>query len=134
MQTVTSRRIPTRASNRSPACSVLLGGGLLSKSSETHNGSLGGDGRGSGELISTTSDLLTGLLALPDADSGSLHGVFTAEGRHVGGVLTDLELLHNLSERSTISSTVLSADADLLSSLSHFVLLDLIINNKSTMV
>ena len=45
-------------------------------------------------------------------------------------MLTDLELLHDLSERSSVSGTVLSADADFLSSLSHFVLLDLIINNK----
>ena len=81
-------------------------------------------------MISTTGDLFVGMFALPDADSGSLDTVLSAEWRHVGGVLTDLEFLNDLSEGSTISCTVLTADTDFLSSLCHYVILYLIINNK----
>ena len=68
-------------------CSHSLLGSLLSDSPETHDGSLGSGSRSCLELVSTTSDLLTSLFALPDATSSSLHRVLTAEGRHVSGVL-----------------------------------------------
>ena len=89
------------------ACSGRLGrsnllSGLLSESSKTHDGGLGGHGRSRGQLVSTTSDLLSGLLALPDADGRTLDAVLAAERRHIGGVLTDLKLLDDLSQGCTI--------------------------------
>jgi hypothetical protein len=72
--------------------------------------------------------------AVPDANSGALDGVLSAELAHVAGVLCDLSivvsyrsrlrggsfgrahlhLLDLLSKRSTVTGTVLSGDADLL--------------------
>jgi len=48
----------------------------------------------------------------------TLHAVLSAKRALVLGVLRDLDLLHNLTKRSTISSGVLSADSDFLGSLS----------------
>ena len=47
----------------------------LTKSAKTVDLLLGSDGHGSGELVSSSSDFLSGLLALPDADSFSLHAL-----------------------------------------------------------
>ena len=112
-----------------PACSVLQFG-LLSQSSKTLNGGFGCDGSGGGELISSTGDLLIGMFAFPDANGDSLDTVLSAEWGDVFGVLTDLELLDDLSKGGTISGSVLSADSNFLSSLCHYVILYLIINNK----
>ena len=71
--------------------------GLISDSLQTHDGCLGGDGWHGGEGISTSCDFLIGSIALPDTTGNSLDTVLTAEWRHVGSVLTDLELLHDLS-------------------------------------
>ena len=53
-------------------CSRFLGG-VLSESSKTVDGDLGGHSSGGGELPGTTSDLSVRLLALPDSDSLSSH-------------------------------------------------------------
>ena len=45
----------------------------------------------------------------------TLDGVLAAEGAGVAGVLRDFDLLHLLTERGTVTGTVLSGDADLLS-------------------
>ena len=103
------------------ACSVLQFG-LLSQSSKTLNGGFSGDGGGGGELIGSSGDLLIGMFAFPDANGDSLDTVLSAEWGDVFGVLTDLELLHDLSQGSTISGSVLSADSDLSRSLSHCIL------------
>ena len=99
--------------------------GLLSQSSETLDGGLGRNGKGSRELISATSDLLVSSLAVPDADGGSFDSILSAEWRHVSGVLGDFKLLDDLSQGSTISGSVLSTDSDFLSSLCHDLILDI---------
>ena len=102
---------------------------IISQSLETLNSCFGSHGCGGSELISTTSHLLSGSFASPDACGLSLHTGFTAEWRHVFGVLADLELLDDLSQSSTVSGSILSADSNLLCSLCHYVILYLIINN-----
>jgi len=96
------------------------------------NGSLGSHGSGGSELISTTSHLLSSSLAIPDTGSLSLNAGLSAEWTNVFSVLADFEFLDNLSQGSTISGTILSADSNLLCSLCHYVILYLIINNYFT--
>jgi hypothetical protein len=88
-------------------------------------------------------DGLLAALALPDADSGALDGVLAApgaglsraggenggqhawqaggEGRrpYVGAVLPDLHLLDGLTERGSVTDSVLSSDSDLFRALGH---------------
>lgn len=86
--------------------------------------------------VSTTSGGLAAGLAVPDTDGLALDSVLAAELAHVAGVLCDLgsvstksslsrcggvqvcthfHLLDLLTERGTVTGTVLSGDADLLS-------------------
>jgi hypothetical protein len=85
--------------------------------------------------VSTTGGGLAAGLAVPDTDGLALDSVLAAELAHVAGVLCDLErgstirpsgaagvqvcthfhLLDLLTERGTVTGTVLSGDADLLS-------------------
>ena len=84
-------------------------------------------GSRSGDSPGTSSDDLSALLALPNTHARSLDGVLTAESAsiatrqldssHVRAVLGDLNLLDNLTQRRTISRSVLSANSNLLSSL-----------------
>lgn len=67
--------------------------------------------------VSTTSDDLVARLALPDTGDGTLDGVLAAEGAVVLGVLRDFDLLHDLTERRTVTGTVLTTDANFLSAL-----------------
>ena len=69
------------------------------------------------QAISTSSVLLSASLAEPDADGRSLHASLSAELAGVLGVLRDLHLLHLLTERGTITGSVLSDDSNLLRSL-----------------
>jgi hypothetical protein len=55
--------------------------------------------------------------ACPDANSLALDRVLAAEGASVLGVLCDLHLTDLLSQRGTITSSVLADNANLLSSL-----------------
>ena len=84
--------------------------------------------------VSTTGGGLAAGLAVPDTDGLALDSVLAAELAHVAGVLCDLErgstfrpsgaarvqvcthfhLLDLLTERGTVTGTVLSGDADLL--------------------
>ena len=48
----------------------------------------------------------------------TLHAVLSAERADVLGMLSDLDLLHNLTKRSTITSGIFSTDSDFLGSLS----------------
>jgi len=102
---------------------------IISQSLESLDGGFGSDCCGSGELISTTGHLLSGSFASPDTCGLSFHTGFSAEWGHVFSVLTNFELLDDLSQGSTISGTILSADSNLLCSLCHYVILYLIINN-----
>lgn len=53
--------------------------------------------------VSTTGDGLVAALALPDTNSLALHGVLSAEGTDVTGVLGDFHLLHLLTQGGTVS-------------------------------
>jgi hypothetical protein len=71
--------------------------------------------------VSTTSSGLVATAAAPDTNGDTLDGVLTAEGASVGRVLGHFDLLDLLSQAGTITGTVLTSNADLLSSLSLFV-------------
>ena len=103
--------------------SVVLSGGLLSQSSESLNGGIGSDGGGGGKDVSSSGNLLSSSLALPDSDGSSFNGVLSAEWGDVSGVLVDFDLSDVLSEGGSVSGSVLSADSDLSSSLGHDELL-----------
>lgn len=79
------------------------------------------DSRGSrgAELPAASSDLLLASTARPDSSGLSSDGVLSAERASVGGMGRDLESLGDLSERGTITGTVLTGDTDLLGSLGH---------------
>jgi hypothetical protein len=83
--------------------------------------------------VGSSSGGLPARSAVPDANSSALDGILSAELAHVAGVLCDLyilvsdgslckgsfgcahlHLLDLLSERGTVTGTVLSGDADLL--------------------
>lgn len=86
--------------------------------------------------VGSSSGGLAAGAAVPDSDGGALDGVLAAELAHVAGVLCNLingcergvlasgcrvssgnahlHLLHLLTERGTITGSVLSCDADLL--------------------
>lgn len=96
------------------AQSINLGGSNIAETTDSgadSNSSGGSDG------VSTTSDDDTAGAALPDTSSSALNGVLTAESALVLGVLGDLDLLDDLTEGSTVTSTVLTNDTNLLSSL-----------------
>ena len=86
-----------------------------------------GHGSRSGHSPRTSSDHLSALLTLPNTHARSLHGVLATEGTsiatrqfdflNVRAVLRNLNLLHNLTQRRTVSRSILSANSNLLSSL-----------------
>jgi hypothetical protein len=53
--------------------------------------------------VGTTGDGLVAALALPDTNSLALHGVLSAEGADVTGVLRNFGLLDLLTQRGTVS-------------------------------
>lgn len=73
-----------------------------------------GSGGGSGDGVGTSSNSLPAALAVPDTGGVALDGGLSAEGAGVGSVLRDFHLLDLLTERGTISGTVLSGHADFL--------------------
>ena len=84
----------------------------------------GSDSGSSGGVkhVSSTGHTLATRLAGPDTDGLSLDRVLTTERACVLGVLGDLDLLDDLTKRSTVTSTVFTDDSDFLSSFSHCVL------------
>jgi len=70
--------------------------------------------------VSTTSHDLLASPALPDTGALSLDRVLTAERAVVLGVLGNFHLLDDLSQGSTISAPVLTANSSLLSVSLHF--------------
>ena len=84
---------------------------------EAADGGAGGSSGGSAVDIRTTGDGDSALGALPDADSLTLDGVAAAEGAHVLAVLSNLNLLDDLTERSTVTGAILTDDSNLLSAL-----------------
>lgn len=79
------------------------------------------------KYISTTSNLLLAVTAFPYSDSSPLDCVAATEGAAILGMLANLNLLHDLPERRTISCGVLADNSDLLralglhTSLSHSI-------------
>merc|ERR1712146_29009 len=86
---------------------------------KTTNGGLRSNSSSGAWLPGTASNNLGAALALPDAHICALHRVLAAERAVVLRVLRDLVLLHNLTERRTIASSVLSTNPRLLSALAH---------------
>ena len=80
---------------------------------ETSNGGTNSRRSRSTELPASTSDLLLAASARPDTSSLSSDGVLAAERAGVSGVRRDLESLGDLSQRGTITSSVLTSDTDL---------------------
>jgi len=81
---------------------------------QTSNVSAHGGARCSSHGVSTADNLLVASGAGPDSGSLALHGVLTTEGALVLCMLGDLDLLEDLSERGTITGTVLANNAYLL--------------------
>src|SRR5262245_58261747 len=95
-----------------------LSGGHLAKTTDGRaDGNSGGGGRGVGTAGDHT--LATG--AGPDADISTLNRILTAELAGVLGVLRDFSLADGLSQRGTITSSVLSDDTDFLGSATLFI-------------
>lgn len=92
---------------------------LHRKLAETTDGGAGSDSSGSGEVVGATGDGLAAATAVPDASSLAGNGVLAAEGAGVGGVLSNLRLLGDLTEGGTITRAVLADDSDLLGVLCH---------------
>ena len=86
---------------------------------QTVDGGAHGGGSSSGHLPAATSESLVASAARPDAGGLPLDGVLAAEGAVVLGVLKDLELLRDLTQRRAVAGSVLTGDADLLGSLGH---------------
>uniref|UniRef100_A0A6U3UUD2 Uncharacterized protein n=1 Tax=Ditylum brightwellii TaxID=49249 RepID=A0A6U3UUD2_9STRA len=87
---------------------------------QTGNSTADCDGTSSGECVSTTGNSLAAALAAPNSCASTLDGVLTAESTTVCGVLTNLDLTEKLTQSGTVTGSVLSCDANLLSALSHF--------------
>lgn len=103
---------------------ISLGYLGLGQVSQTTDGRSDGGGSGSGHSVSATGNGLAASLAVPDTSSGSSGGSLTAERTVVLGVLLHLQLLGLSSQGRTVSHTELTGDADLLSSLSPVLLVD----------
>lgn len=103
---------------------ISLGYLGLGQVSQTTDGRSDGGGSGSGHSVSATGNGLAAGLAVPDTSSGSSGGSLTAERTVVLGVLLHLQLLGLSSQGRTVSHTELTGDADLLSSLSPGLLVD----------
>ena len=65
------------------------------------------------QTISTTGNNLFTTLARPDTNNGTLHGVFSAEGTTVCGVLGHFNLTKELTECGTVTCSVFAGDSDL---------------------
>eukprot|EP00353_Schmidingerella_taraikaensis_P014156 CAMPEP_0185583180 /NCGR_PEP_ID=MMETSP0434-20130131/21368_1 /TAXON_ID=626734 ORGANISM="Favella taraikaensis, Strain Fe Narragansett Bay" /NCGR_SAMPLE_ID=MMETSP0434 /ASSEMBLY_ACC=CAM_ASM_000379 /LENGTH=102 /DNA_ID=CAMNT_0028202191 /DNA_START=81 /DNA_END=386 /DNA_ORIENTATION=+ len=92
---------------------------VLANLAETSN--VGAHSRGSwcGKLEGTASDDLAASLARPDTSDIAGDAGLTAEDADVLGVRGHLNLLQQLTDGSTITGTVLTADAHLLRATSH---------------
>lgn len=106
---------PRAASQR---CSSLV---LLDGLAETLDATLDCASRRRGEDVRTSGHGLSASLAVPDTRSLTLDRVLSAEHAQVRGMLRDLDLLHDLSQRRSVPGRVLSADSDFLGSLSLFI-------------
>jgi len=77
------------------------------------------NGRGCAQLVCSSCNNLTAALAVPDACTRTLHGILPAECAPVCGVLRDLNLSEELTERGAVTGAVLARDSNLLSALAH---------------
>ena len=98
---------------------------------ETSDGTSNSYSRSSAEGVSSTGhDLLT-RFAVPDSAIGTFDRIFPTKGTTIRWVLTDLNLSHKLAKCSTITSTILSSDSDLLGAFSHFVFIFVLYYKKN---
>lgn len=86
---------------------------------ETTDGAADRNSRGGRDDVRATSDHLAAATALPDAGGSAAHSRLAAERADVAGVLRDLSLLRDLTQRRTIAGAVLAHDANLLGPLRH---------------
>ena len=94
---------------------------------QTGNGTPHGHGAGRAKTVGASRDNLLAALAFPDPDDGPLDGVLPAESAAVGGVLGDLDLAQELTERGTVPGAVFSGDSHFSRAvLTHFELLVII--------
>jgi hypothetical protein len=89
---------------------------------QTSNRRTYGDGGRRRQRVRPTGDDFTTRFAFPNADTSSLDVVFSTKGTMIRAVLTDFDLLDQLSECTTVTRTVLSGDSDFFGAFSHFVL------------
>jgi hypothetical protein len=88
---------------------------------EAADSGAGSGGSGGAVDVSATSDGDLALAALPDAGRLTLDGVGAAKGAVVLRMLSNLNLLDNLTEGGTVAGTVLTNNADLLGALALHV-------------
>ena len=86
---------------------------------ETTDGAADRNSRGGRHDVRATSNHLAAATALPDAGRSATHRRLAAERADVLGVLRDLSLLRDLTQRRTIAGAVLAHDANLLGPLRH---------------
>jgi hypothetical protein len=91
------------------------------KFAETTDGRANSGGVGGRESVSTTSLSLVATTTTPDTDSTTTEAELTAEGAEVASLCGDFELLGTLAGVGTITGTITSHDAHLLSALGHLV-------------
>lgn len=106
---------------RSPVlshCNSALDG-LSLHCAKTLDGTTDSDGRRGVEHVSTSSNGLLAGLALPDSGRLPLDVGLSAEGARVLAVLSDFDLLHELTEGSSVADSVLSGNSNLLRAFSH---------------
>ena len=87
---------------------------------QTPNGAPDGNGTGCGKCVGTSGHNLFAGLAVPNARAGSLDSGLSTKGAAIGGMLGDLNLTHELSERGTVTGSILSRNANLFRALAHF--------------
>jgi hypothetical protein len=92
-------------------------------SSQTSDSGAHGHGRSGRERVRSSGNSLAAGFAVPDSNTGALHGILSTECAMVSGMLGDFNLSKKLTKRGTISGSILSCDSDLLGTLSHSIIL-----------
>ena len=97
--------------------SVLFG--IFSQFFDSDHGGLGGQSGGSVKFPGSSGHGLFAAIAFPYTYTSSLDIDFAAERAAISRMLLNLELLHDLSQTATISSTIFGGDSYFLCSLGH---------------
>lgn len=86
---------------------------FLLQLSETTNSRSDCRSSGRGQCVRTSSDGFSAATAVPNTSGNTLDGILSTEGAGVLRMLSDFDLLHDLSQRGTISGSVLTDNTDL---------------------